>query len=184
MRDLADLDELECPDEIEDIDQLREILCPLIDRQNRLLVEVRRLDKLVIDAQERSRDASADLDAIQADLDRLRDHVDVVDATMPNQQQDKLDKIRGILSYAVEEARGGRVGVIVETGEATAAAQTSRNTALRLMDEIGTNFEWASLKNPGGPNPKQLRLAIDDQEVHDLMDDVRTHYQGGGAVSG
>lgn len=184
MHDLHDLDELDPPDEDASVEELWDTLGALVERHNELITRVQRADKLAVKALEDSRSIDRDVDTLRSELEDLQQHLDIVDASMPDQQQDKLGRIRGILSYAVAEATGGPAGVIVETGEATAAAQTSRNTALRLMDEIGSNFEWASVKNPGGPNPKQLRLAIRDRDVHDLMDDVRAHYQHGGAVSG
>lgn len=180
MDSLHDLDGLEWPEEIEDIDHLHTLQSRRDDRLNRLLAEVQRLDKLVIDAQERSREANEDLERVDEDLGRVHECVDVIEATMPNQQQEKFGKIRDIISYGISEGTGGRRGVKINTGEATAASGASRNTALRLMDEIGANFEWASVENQGGPHPKQLKIATNEWGADAIMDDLRAHYTDGG----
>lgn len=184
MTRLDDFDELECPEEIEDVDQLRNVLSDVVHQHNRLLVEVRRLDNLVVDALETRRTTREGLDDLQDDVERLRMDVDLLDGTVPNKNQTKIERIRGIVSYAVTEATGGPAGVVIETGEATAAANSGRNTALRLMDEIGTTFRWASVENPGGPNPKQLRIATKDRTVTGLMDDVREEFTDSNAATG
>lgn len=182
MTGLDELDGLDCPDELDDLEELRTLLCRLIDRQNTILVELKRLDNLTIRALENSREAAEDAGEVRSELAQIKEDVDVVNAAIPDHQQEKLDRIRGILAYAVTEARGGPGGVKVDTGEAAAAAKTSRNTALRLMDEIGASFSWASTETPGGPNPKQLKLSIGNSGVNELMDDVRAKFGERGAT--
>lgn len=120
--------------------------------------------------------------AAAAELRHLRSQLDTIDATMPQQQRGKRQKVRSILKFGVSEANGGTAGVKVTSGEAAAAASCSRDTARRLMDEIGSTFAWADVKNPGGPKPKELRVTIADG-LETLMADVEAAYDtanGGG----
>jgi len=109
------------------------------------------------------------------ELQHLRGQLDTIDATMPQQQRGKRQKVRSILEFGVSEANGGTAGVKITSGEAAAAASCSRDTARRLMDEIGTTFAWADVKNPGGPNPKELRVST-DTGLESLMADVAAAY--------
>jgi hypothetical protein len=43
------------------------------------------------------------------------------------------------------------------------------------MDEIGSTFAWADVKNPGGPKPKELRVST-DTGLEALMADVAAAY--------
>jgi hypothetical protein len=126
-------------------------------------------------------DVPAEADTVQIataaadELRHLRGQLDTIDATMPQQQRGKRQKVRSILEFGVSEANGVTAGVKVTSGEAAAAASCSRDTARRLMDEIGTTFEWAGVKNPGGPKPKELRLTIENG-LEALMADVAAAY--------
>jgi hypothetical protein len=175
------MEEIDPPEDIDNIGDLESYLGELAAAHNDLVHEVNRIDNLVVGALENSREAGDDVEALRGEVSRLRDQVELVDATMPAQQKSKLAKIRDILEFGMTEATGGRGGVKVTTGEAAAAAGASRDTARRLMDEIGANFSWAEVKTPGGPNPKELRLAIRGRDLDELMDDVRGHYGGASA---
>lgn len=168
------MDTIDPPDEIDDRADLETYLDRLAAQQNEIVRELNRIETMALAADDRSVEAATDVDDLQGQIDRLRDQVDMMDATMPDQQRTKLQKVRSILEYALEEGTRGTTGVKLVTGEVTAAAGSSRQTARRLMDEIGAAFEWAEVKTPGGPNPKELRLAVNDRAVGDLMDDVRT----------
>ena len=162
------------PDAIESVEDLREVV-------DELAADLDRVDGNVNGLFARAGEFDERLAAIEDRLDALEDQVELVDATMPAQQKSKLAKVRDILQYGMTEATGGRGGVKVTTGEAAAAAGASRDTARRLMDEIGANFSWADVETPGGPNPKELRLAIRGRDLGELMDDVRGHYGGASA---
>lgn len=131
-------------------------------------------------------DLRREIQALEAENEQLREQLDAVreEATLaqaqtPEQQQNKLANVKAVLRYAVEDANGGMGGVKVTTGEATAAIDGSRSTALRLMDEIGGTFSWATVENPGGPKPKELRLAINGRSLSDLLSDVHATYADG-----
>lgn len=156
------IDDLPDPDDIDDADDAR-------DAYAKLLAEVQRLDNLTVRALENSREAVET-------ADDLEDHVSMVDASVPEQSKSKLENVQSVLEYAVTDATGGPAGVTMETGEVTAAIDGSRDTALRLMDEIGGTFSWADVENPGGPNPKKLRLQVAGRERNDLLADVADQY--------
>lgn len=169
------------PDDIpdaDDVESVENLLGILTD-----LAKENQIQRSQLSAQADAIDfLETEVEQLREDLESVNENVELVDATMPDQQKGKMQKIRGILEYATSDATGGPSGVTVETGEATAAAGSSRDTALRLMDDIATNFAWARVDNPGGPNPKKLKLDIRGRSVSDLMDDVQAHY-GGGATA-
>lgn len=128
------------------------------------------------------------LDAVEGEhervlkqLDDLAEDVQIVDASVPRQQTTRVKNVVAIIDHAYEDGTGGSKGVTLDTGEVTAAIDGSRDTALRLMDDIGGAFRWAGVENPGGPKPKQLRLATKVHDRDDLLEDVTDHYGGGGA---
>lgn len=172
------VDEIDPPDGLDSVDELEGYLADLADAHNALVREVERIDRLVVNGLNSKNDGLDELETLRGEVDRLRDQVEIVDATMAKPQQSKVQKIRATLQWAMTHGSGGPAGVVVETGQASAAASCSRKTARRLMDEIGSSFRWADVETPGGPNPKQLRLAIRDRGMDDLMDDVRAHYGG------
>lgn len=165
-------DDIPDPDDIDSIDGLRDAIEALTEN-------VDRIDGNVTGLFARAGEFDERLGRIEERLDTLEEQVDLVDATMPQQQKGKLEKVQAILEYAIDHGSGGHAGVKVDTGEATAAAGSSRDTARRLMDEIGGSFPWADVETPGGPKPKQLKLRIRDRTPDELMSDVRAHYNGG-----
>lgn len=173
------MNEIDPPEDINSVDDIESFLGELAEQHNELVREVERIDNLVIRALDNYHDTSDDLEELRGEVNRLRDQVEIVDATMPDQQKGKLEKVRSILEFAMDHGSGGMRGVKVDSGEAAAAAGSSRDTACRLMDEVGATFSWADVETPGGPKPKVLKLAIQDREVGELMDDVRAHYGGG-----
>lgn len=116
------------------------------------------------------------LDEIEQRLDDLEQSVTKVDASVPEQSKNKIDNVESVLDYAVNHATGGRNGVKVDTGEVGGQINGSRDTALRLMDDIGSKFQWADVDNPGGPKPKQLKLAVGGRTIDELMADVVAQY--------
>jgi len=138
------------------------------------------LKRRVNSLDDRVGDLEAENERLREELREVREEATLAQAQTPEQQQDKLANLKAILRYAVEDANGGMGGVKVETGEATAAIDGSRSTALRLMDEIGGSFAWAEVENPGGPKPKELRLATRGRDLADLLADVREEYANGG----
>jgi len=169
------MDPIDPPEDIEDVADLEAYLGGLADAHNDLVREVNRLDNLVVKALENSREA----EQLRDDIARLRDQVEMVNATMPNQQRGKYEKIRAIIEFAIEEGSGGTAGVKVTTGQAAAAAGASRDTARRLMDEIAATFSWGDVEVPGGPNPKELRISTRRHDEDDLVDDVVARFKGG-----
>lgn len=176
--DIHDIGPIDPPESIDSPEDVQAFAETMAETMNVVVREVQRLDRLTVRALEKNRETDADVEEVRDRLETVHEKIDVVDATMPKQQRGKLEKVRAILEYATSQARGGYGGVKVTTGEAAAAASCSRDTALRLIDEIGATFSWAASKNPGGPKPKQLRLSIGDQTVGDLMVDVREQYGG------
>jgi len=106
------------------------------------------------------------MDDIEARLDDLEDDVGLAKASVPEQSKTKMDNVVAIVKHAYEKDTGGRAGTKIPSGEVTAVIDGSKQTALRLMDEIGGKFGWAETENPGGPKPKQLKI----KTVHDLSD--------------
>lgn len=172
------VDEIDPPEDIENIDDLIEYLSELAERYNDLANRVENINTNVNGLFARAGEFDDRLDRQEGRFDRLEDQVEIMDVTMPKQQKTKLQKVRNILEYALTEGTGGRAGVKIDTAEATAAAGSSRQTARRLMDEIGATMPWADVETPGGQQPKQLKLAIRDRDVEELMDDVRTQFGG------
>lgn len=153
------------PDEIETIDDLKDALAALQDDLERVDGNVNGFFARVSGIDDRLND-------IENRLDRLEQSVNKVDASVPKQSKNKVDNVESVLEYAVNHATGGRGGVKVDTGEVSGQIDGSRDTALRLMDDIGSKFQWADVDNPGGPNPKQLKLATGGRTVEQLMNDV------------
>lgn len=171
------------PEDIDSLDDLVSFLSDLAERHNALVREVERVDENtngVFPRLSSIDDDLAELDnqvhAVKNQLDDVNGHVETVEASMPDQQKGKLEKVEAILDYAYTHASGGAAGVVVETGEATAACGASRQTALRLMDEIAGSFSWAKTQNPGGPKPKQLRVATRAHEKSELVGEVHEQF--------
>lgn len=129
------------------------------------------------------------LDGIANNVDRLEDElhnlageVDDLDkdvtrtnAAVPEQSKTKLDNVVSIVKHAYDKDTGGTMGTKLPSGEVTAVISGSKQTGLRLMDEIGGKFAWADVENPGGPKPKQLKIktAVD---VDERIDEVVERY--------
>lgn len=153
------------PDEIDDKDDLIDYVQDLEGRM-RSLIETRGALFDRIENLEQTVDAQAER------IEELDNEVGVVDASVPEQSKGKVENVIAVMKYAKEDANGGMGGVKIDTGEVTAAISGSRATARRLMDEIGGTFQWAETKNPGGPNPKELRLGIKDKSLSQLKSEV------------
>jgi len=173
------MDEIDPPDDITDIADLEAYLGELAAAHNDLVREVNRLDNLVVRALENSREAGEDVADLQGEVDRLRDQVEMVDATMPDQQKGKYEKMLAIVRAALDDGSQGPSGVKITTGHAATAAGSSRDTARRLMDEIGASFPWAECEAPGGPKPKELRISTRRHDEDDLVDDISAKLKGG-----
>lgn len=175
------------PEEIDSLEDVKTLFAAMQQRDDELQSNLESKYRLavedVIELEERVETLEQENRALRNRITQLEQSQEDIHATMPKQQRDKQAKVRAILEYATNEATGGQSGVKVETGEATAAAGCSRNSALRLMDEIGAKLSWAAVKNPGGPQPKELRLTIKDRDVEELMVDVRDAFRDGGEAA-
>lgn len=109
-------------------------------------------------------------------IDELEQQIERMQVASSSQKGGKIEKISDVLDYAESEATGGRYGVTLVTGEVAAAASCSRDTALRIMDEIGGSMPWAMVENPGGPKPKQLKLQTGDHDPSKMLQDVTARY--------
>lgn len=165
------------PEEIADLDELLEVIHDLAEAHNELADEVERIDTNANGLANRVRALGGQVDKLEEHVADVDDRVELVDATMPDQQKNKLERVEAILQYAYEHAEGGMGGVKVTTGEATAAASSSRSTARRAMDFIGSAFPWAETHTPGGPKPKELRIDT-DASLQDRLADARDHFGG------
>ena len=121
------------------------------------------------------------LDDLEGQLQDIGGHVELVDASLSSPQKGKIEKVMGVLDYIERDASGGRGGVTVTTGEVAAASGGSRDTALRLMDELAARFEWADVDNPGGPKPKRLKVNTVATPADERRAEVRAHYAEGEA---
>jgi regulator of replication initiation timing len=117
------------------------------------------------------------IDELEHKLDDVERDVGLTQAAVPEQSKQKVENVCDVLEYAATHASGGYAGTAVTTGEVTAAIDGSRSTARRLMDDIAGRFEWATAENPGGPNPKKLKLAIKSRAWEDLQDEIIEEYR-------
>lgn len=164
------------PEDIQDIDDLTGFLEELTTAHNELAEEVASNQSNFDAFGKRLGTINDAVDSLQDDVERVNGTVETVEATMPNQQQEKLDRICGILEYAFDKSNTGPSGVKVTSNEAKAASNASKQTALRLIDEIAANFDWAESENPGGPKPKVLRVQTKGQAVEAVKAEARSHY--------
>lgn len=132
------------PEQIEAKDDLQEMLKTL---QGQLQAAHRRMD-----------DIEATVESNAARLNDLEGEVNVTKASVPAQSRGKIENVLAVVEHAYERQNGGVAGVKLPSGEVTAVIDGSKQTALRLMDEIAGKFSWATVDNPGGPNPKALKL--------------------------
>lgn len=180
-------DDIPDPEEIDSLEDVKTLFAAMQQRddelQSALESKYQWAVEDIITLEDRVEALQQENEALKDRVARLEQSQEDIHATMPKQQRDKQAKVRAILAYATNEATGGQSGVKVETGEATAAAGCSRNSALRLMDEIGAKLSWAKVRNPGGPQPKELRLAIKDRDVEELMTDVQEAFMDRGEAA-
>jgi len=98
------------------------------------------------------------LDKLEQTVEQMQQDVSVTKASVPEQSKTKMDNVVGIVQHAYDKDTGGHMGTKLPSGEVTAVIDGSKQTALRLMDEIAGKFSWADVENPGGPNPKELKI--------------------------
>lgn len=106
-------------------------------------------------------DLSDRLDTVESRIDKVENDVTVTKASVPDQSKNKLDNVMSVVEYAYDKKNGGRAGVKIKSGEITAVIDGSKQTGLRILDEIGGKFQWATAEKPGGPNENYLKVRID-----------------------
>lgn len=149
-------------DEIQTIEDLQHELKTL---QGQLQAAHKRIDKL-----------ESQIDENAEAVDRLENDVTVTKASVPQQSKGKIENVMSVIEHAYDKRNGGRSGVKLPSGEVTAVIDGSKQTALRLIDEIGGKFDWAKAENPGGPNPKVLKVKL-NQPLEERKERVARHYQ-------
>jgi len=117
------------------------------------------------------------MDTLEARLEDLEQDVNATKASVPEQSKTKMDNVVSVVKHAYEKDTGGMTGTKLPSGEVTAVINGSKQTALRLMDEIAGKFGWATVENPGGPNPKQLKIKT-THDLSDRLDRVVERYSG------
>lgn len=96
-------------------------------------------------------------------IDDIETDVSMTQASVPEQSKTKLDNVLSVVEYAYEKKNGGKqVGVKVKSGEITAVIDGSKQTGLRLLDDIGGKFQWAEAEKPGGPRENCLKVRLDE----------------------
>ena len=120
--------------------------------------------------------------AIREELAAVREEAqDAGDPPLSGKELGKVQRIEKLVKHAFKDGTGGRAGVIIRTPEAKAVTGQSAKTTLSYMNEIGAAFDWAETKTPGGAKPKQLRIETEYHALDDVLEDVRSHFNGVGS---
>lgn len=170
-------------DAIDDRDDLVAVLGALQERLRDVEARVRDLQETRGNLFEKIEANAAAINELEDQIDDLNGHVEVVDATIDTPRKGKIGNIHSVIDHAHEKGARGMEGTMLKTGEVHAAISGSRNTALRLIDEIAGTFEWADAENPGGQKQKRLKLTL-GQPVESLKADVTDHYANRGEAPG
>lgn len=125
-------------------------------------------------AHRRIDDLEALIDEQAETIARLERDVDQTRASVPDQSRTKIENIRATIEHAYDRQTGPS-GTKLPSGEVTAVIDGSKQTALRLMDDIAGKFEWAETENPGGPNPKALKIRT-NAPLDDRLDELMRRY--------
>lgn len=116
------------------------------------------------------------VDANEDEIEKMKNDVSVTRAAVPEQSKTKVENILAVVDHAYDKRNGGRAGVKLPSGEVTAVIDGSKQTALRLMDDIAGKFDWAQTENPGGPKPKSLKIRT-DQDHQERRRGVAERYE-------
>jgi len=149
-------------DDVDDQEDLKQILQVLNTRLDALTDGLDGLEARVGD--------------IESRLDDVERDVSTTQAAVPEQSKTKMDNVVEVVKHAYNKETRGRAGTTLPSGEVTAVIDGSKQTGLRLMDEIGGKFDFAHVENPGGPNPKQLKIKT-QRDLPERLDKVVDRYK-------
>jgi len=138
---------------------------------------IRSLRNQIAGAHERIGQLEETIEDQQETIDRLNSEVSVTKASVPTQSKNKLENVLAVIKHAYDKKNGGRAGVKMDSGEVTAVIDGSKQTALRLIDDIAEKCDFAQSENPGGPKPKVLKIRM-DESPEDRRERVAEIYSG------